>query len=82
MAADYPGALLSTSGLFPNQIVTAYGIAPLQAGGLMGQGMRVAIVGQAPTPANDVSTFRSCFGLQGTSLQIHNAGSIQPILES
>ena len=29
MAADYPAALLSTSGLFPNQIVTAYGIAPL-----------------------------------------------------
>ncbi|HEY6761781.1 MAG TPA: S53 family peptidase [Baekduia sp.] len=82
MAADYPGALLSTSGLFPNQIVTAYGIAPLQAAGLMGQGIRVAIVGKAPTPANDVSTFRSCFGLQGTALQIHNGGSIQPILES
>jgi kumamolisin len=42
----------------------------------------MAIVGEAPTPAADVTTFRSCFGLQGTALQIHNAGSIQPILES
>ena len=44
--------------------------------------MRLAIVGEAPTPAADVNTFRSCFGTQGTSLKIHNAGSIKPILES
>ena len=39
------------SGLYPNQILTAYGIAPLQAAGLQGQGSRLAIVGEAPTPA-------------------------------
>ena len=44
--------------------------------------MGLAIVGEAPTPAADVNTFRSCFGTQGTSLKIHNAGSIKPILES
>jgi len=82
VAATFPGALQSGTGLFPNQIVSAYGIASLQAGGLRGQGARVAIVGEAPTPASDVSTFRSCFGLTGTNLKIHNAGSIQPILES
>src|SRR4051812_27679548 len=78
----FPAALGSSSGLYPNQVLTAYGIAPLQAAGLKGQGARVAILGEAPTPAADVNTFRSCFGAQGTSLQIHNAGSIKPILES
>ena len=80
--STFPAALASASGLYPNQILTAYGIAPLQASGLKGQGARLAIVGEAPTPAADVNTFRSCFGTEGTSLQIHNAGSIKPILES
>src|SRR4051794_35704520 len=78
----FPSALGSSSGLYPNQILTAYGIAPLQAAGLKGQGVGLAIVGEAPTPADDVNTFRSCFGTQGTALKIHNAGSIKPILES
>ena len=37
----------------------------------------MAIVGEAPTPAADVNTFRSCFGTQGTALKIHNAGQHQ-----
>jgi subtilase family serine protease len=78
----FPAALASSSGLYPNQILTAYGIAPLQAAGLRGQGVGLAIVGEAPTPASDVNTFRSCVGTQGTALKIHNAGSIKPILES
>jgi kumamolisin len=78
----FPAALASSSGIYPNQILTAYGIAPLQAAGLQGQGSRLAIVGEAPTPASDVNTYRSCFGTEGTSLKIHNAGSIKPILES
>jgi subtilase family serine protease len=80
--STFPSALTSSGGLYPNQILTAYGIAPLQAAGLKGQSARVAILGEAPTPAADVNTFRSCFGAQGTALQIHNAGSIKPILES
>jgi subtilase family serine protease len=80
--ASFPAAAASSDGLFPNQILAAYGIAPLQAGGLRGQGARLAIVGEAPTPASDVNTFRSCFGTVGTALQIHHAGSIKPILES
>ena len=80
--ASFPAALTSESGLYPNQIQTAYGIAPLHASGLEGQGARLAIVGEAPTPAADVNTFRSCFGTQGTALKIHGAGSIKPIIES
>ena len=72
----------STAGLFPNQILTAYGIAPLQAAGCEGQGIRVAILGEAPTPTDDVTAFRNCFGFQGTSLTIHGGSGITPILES
>jgi kumamolisin len=80
--ASFPAAHASDAGLYPNQILSAYGIAPLQAAGLKGQGARLAIVGEAPTPASDVNEFRSCFGTQGTALKIHNAGSIKPIVES
>jgi subtilase family serine protease len=78
VATQFPGA----SGLFPDQITAAYGIAALQATGLRGQNARVAIVGEAPTRSSDLNTFRSCFGLTGTGLKTHNAGSIQPIVES
>ena len=80
--ASFPAALDTDAGLYPNQILAAYGITPLHAAGLEGQGSRLAIVGEAPTPASDVNAFRSCFGTQGTALKIHNAGSIKPILES
>ena len=77
-----PAVVASSEGLFPNQIQSAYGIAQLQAGGLRGQGVRLAIVGEAPTPSSDVNQFRNCFGTQGTSLKIHNGSGIQPIVES
>ena len=80
--STYPAALGSSAGLYPNQLLAAYGIAPLHAAGIQGQGARLAIVGEAPTPAGDVNAFRSCFGAQGTALKNHNAGSIKPILES
>lgn len=80
--STYPGALLSSAGLFPNQLLSAYGIAPLQAAGLQGQGIRVAILGEGPTPVNDVTAFRDCFGFQGTALQIHDGSNVEPILES
>jgi subtilase family serine protease len=78
----YPAAVFSTAGLFPNQTLSAYGIAPLQTSGLEGQGVRVAILGEAPTPTSDVTAFRNCFGFAGTALKIHGASNISPILES
>ena len=78
----YPAAAFSTAGLFPNQILSAYGMAQLQAGGLLGQGARIAILGEAPTLVNDVNAYRGCFGFAGTALQIHGASNIAPILES
>ena len=82
LATTYPSALASSEGLFPNQILSAYGVAPLQAAGLRGQGVKLAIVGEAPTPTADVNQFRNCFGAQGTSLKIHNGSGIKPIIES
>lgn len=81
-SSTFPSSVFSSAGLFPNQIDTAYGISAMQAAGFQGQGINLAILGEAPTPTNDVTTFRNCFGFQGTSLKIHNAGSIKPILES
>jgi subtilase family serine protease len=81
-STQYPSAVFSTAGLFPNQILSAYGIAPLQASGLQGQGMRVAILGEAPTPTSDVTAYRNCFGFQGTALKIHGGSNIAPIIES
>ena len=49
---------------------------------MQGQGARLAILGEAPTPVNDVTAYRNCFGFPGTALQIHGAGRIAPILES
>jgi subtilase family serine protease len=80
--STFPAALASSAGLYPNQLLSAYGVAPLHTAGIQGQGAKLAIVGEAPTPTADVNTFRSCFGAQGTALKIHNAGSIKPILES
>ena len=74
--------LFSSSGLFPNQILQAYGILPLAQAGLQGQGVRLAIVGEAPTPTSGVKQFRNCFGAQGTALKIHNGSGIKPIIES
>jgi subtilase family serine protease len=77
-----PAVLGLSTGIYPDQILTAYGIAPLHGVGLLGQGSRVAIVGEAPTVGSDVSQYRSCFGFTGTSLQQHNGSGVTPILES
>jgi subtilase family serine protease len=81
-SSTFPSSVSASEGLFPNQINDAYGISAMQAAGFQGQGINLAILGEAPTPNSDVTTFRNCFGFEGTSLKIHNAGSIKPILES
>ena len=79
---QFPSAVTASAGLFPNQVLSAYGIEPVQAAGLRGEGSSVAIVGAGPTVNNDLTTFRNCFGFDGTSLQIHNGQNLKPILES
>jgi subtilase family serine protease len=77
-----PALLAAPVGLFPNQLLAAYGIASLHRQGLLGQGVKLAIVGEAPTPLADLALFRDCFGFTGTPLQIHGGAGVQPILES
>jgi subtilase family serine protease len=77
-----PAVLAKSAGLYPNQVLQAYGILPLHELGLEGQGSRLAIVGEAPTVASDVNQYRSCFGFDGTALKMHNGSGVQPILES
>jgi subtilase family serine protease len=75
-------AIASPVGLFPDQLLTAYGIDALHRLGLRGRGVKLAIVGEAPTPLADVALFRDCFGFAGTPLRIHGGAGVQPILES
>jgi kumamolisin len=82
LTAEDPAALSSPVGLFPNQILTAYGLDALHRQGLKGQGVKLAIVGEAPTLPADVELFRRCFGFVGTPLRIHGGADVQPIGES
>ena len=47
--STFPSSVFSSEGLFPNQIDTAYGISAMQAAGFKGQGINLAILGEAPT---------------------------------
>jgi subtilase family serine protease len=82
LTSDDPAVLASPVGLFPDQVLSAYGIASLHRQGLGGQGVKLAIVGEGPTPLADLALFRDCFGLAGTPLRIHGGAGVQPILES
>ncbi len=57
-------------GLFPNQLATAYGLAPLRARGIDGTGVRAAVVGAAaPSPA-DLDAFSRCLDLDPSAVHI------------
>lgn len=57
------GGGLAAEGFTPNQYETAYGFSPLFAGGLSGQGERVALIEIDGFRLTDITTFASCFGL-------------------
>ena len=70
LPTTYPSAAASSEGLLPNQILAAYGIAPLQGerparSGRQGRDRRRGADAELPT----WTQFRNCFGAQGTSLQ-------------
>lgn len=50
-------------GFTPNQYLTAYGYAGLQAGGATGAGERVALIEIDGYRYSDITSFASCFGL-------------------
>lgn len=56
-------AAVSQSGFTPNQYLTAYNYAPLQAAGVEGQGERVALIEIDGFRYSDLRNFSKCFGL-------------------
>lgn len=63
-------------GISPAQLRTAFGIDDLWARGLRGQGARIAVVNYAPYLPSDIATWRSCFGLEGTTIVDHVMGPL------
>ena len=57
------GPALAVQGFTPNQYQTAYGLAPLFASGLRGEGERVALIEIDGVRFTDLTSFASCFGL-------------------
>lgn len=61
-AAGCPAAI-ADRGFTPNQYLTAYDYAPLQAAGVSGQDERVALIEIDGFRSSDVRTFANCFDL-------------------
>jgi kumamolisin len=59
----------------PNQIQSAYGAAPLHAGGVTGQGVRIGIYGAGGFGLGELRAFARCFGLPVPPTRLVNAGS-------
>ena len=78
----YPSAVPRPQGCSRTRSSARTGSRRCTRSGLKGQGIRVAILGEAPTPTDDVTAYRNCFGFQGTALTIHGGSGITPILES
>ncbi|HWE10631.1 MAG TPA: S53 family serine peptidase [Solirubrobacteraceae bacterium] len=78
-AAAGCSAAASQSGFTPNQYLTAYGYAPLQAAGLRGQGERVALIEIDGFKYSDVRRFASCFGLSIPAINGYGVGLRRPL---
>ena len=64
----------SGSGFTPNQYLTAYGYAPLQAAGIQGQGERVALIEIDGFRYSDLRAFSNCFGLATPAVNSYGVG--------
>ena len=65
---------VSQSGFTPNQYLTAYNYAPLQASGLEGQGERVALIEIDGFRYRDLRSFAKCFGLATPAINGYGVG--------
>ncbi len=79
------GPGVATGSFTPNQYLTAYQYNPLHAGGLTGQGERVALIEIDGFKHSDISTFAKCFGLRVPAITSFGVGlkkSLKPGGES
>jgi kumamolisin len=72
-AAGCPAAI-ADRGFTPNQYLTAYDYAPLQAEGLTGQGERIALIEIDGFRYSDLQTFAACFSLPVPSISAYGVG--------
>ncbi|MGA9857685.1 MAG: S53 family serine peptidase [Solirubrobacteraceae bacterium] len=77
-AAGCPAAT-GQSGFTPNQYLTAYNYAPLQAAGLRGQGERVALIEIDGFRYSDLRHFADCFGLATPAINGYGVGLRHPL---
>jgi kumamolisin len=68
---------VGTGGFTPNQYLTAYDFAPLQAADVLGQGERVALIEIDGFKDSDIETFASCFGLGVPAINAFGVGSVR-----
>jgi len=62
-------------GLGPTDFATIYDVTPLWNAGIDGTGQSIAVIGQSDVVMQDISTFRSVFGLPANSPQKVLAGA-------
>ncbi|MGO9958549.1 MAG: protease pro-enzyme activation domain-containing protein [Solirubrobacteraceae bacterium] len=72
-------AATAQPGFTPNQYLTAYGYAPLQAAGFEGQGERVALIEIDGFRASDLRGFDNCFGLPTPAIKGFLVGLNKPL---
>lgn len=65
---------VGSGGLTPNQYRTAYGVDPLHARGLFGQGTRIAFVETDGFRQADLDGFARCFGFVAPLPTVHSVG--------
>jgi kumamolisin len=70
---------VGSGGLTPNQYRTAYGVDPLHARGVFGQGTRIAFVEFDGFSQADLDRFARCFGFVAPRPTVHRVGLRQEL---
>ena len=70
-------AALRTGSFTPNQYLTAYNYAPLQAQGLNGSGERMALIEIDGFKSSDINAFAQCFGLRVPPIDKFGVGGLR-----
>jgi subtilase family serine protease len=79
VSAGETGGDPRTAAFTPNQYLTAYGLAALQASGITGQGERVALIEIDGFKSSDLSSFADCFGLHVPPVNAFGVGVKHPL---
>jgi hypothetical protein len=73
--AQLPGAPLAGPAFTPNQLQTAYGASSLHDGGVIGEGIRAAVLGAGGFARDELRAFARCFGIEVPPTRLSKVGS-------